>query len=313
MPTVSHGSTIGRSWTPLPASAWPSCGRGKRLSSRSSAPTTSLSVSRGQSRAQLFPVDLVPRMVTAQEWGQLSDGLAQRARALDAFLRDVYSEQAIVADGIIGVQALDRAPGFRSTGRLAGDTVRAHISGTDLVCDRAGRWMVLEDNLRVPSGARVRDRQPPAAGKVPPRAATARRDRGRRPGAADAARNPARGGPAARTRRSHGGAAVRRAGKTPHGSSTPSWPRKWTSRWCSRRTCRCATESWCSTSVPTSGASTSCMRGWTRTCCCLPPDTTARHCARACSPRSPTAISPLPMRWRTEWPTTRRSTRTSRR
>jgi carboxylate-amine ligase len=106
----------------------------------------------GQSRAQLFPVDLVPRMVTAQEWGQLSEGLAQRARALDAFLRDVYSEQAIVADGIIGVQALDRAPGFRSTGRLAGDTVRAHISGTDLVCDRAGRWMVLEDNLRVPSG-----------------------------------------------------------------------------------------------------------------------------------------------------------------
>ncbi len=106
----------------------------------------------GQTRAQLFPVDLVPRMVTAQEWGQLSQGLAQRARALDAFLRDVYSEQAIVADGIIGVQALDRAPGFRSTGRLAGDTVRAHISGTDIVCDRAGRWMVLEDNLRVPSG-----------------------------------------------------------------------------------------------------------------------------------------------------------------
>jgi glutamate---cysteine ligase / carboxylate-amine ligase len=106
----------------------------------------------GQSSAQLFPVDLVPRMVAAQEWGQLSEGLAQRARALDAFLRDVYSEQAVVADGIIGVQALDRAPGFRSTGRLAGDTVRAHISGTDIVCDRAGRWMVLEDNLRVPSG-----------------------------------------------------------------------------------------------------------------------------------------------------------------
>jgi len=60
---------------------------------------------------------------------------------------------AAVADGIIGVQALDRAPGFRSTGRLAGDRVRAHISGTDIVCDRAGHWMVLEDNLRVPSGA----------------------------------------------------------------------------------------------------------------------------------------------------------------
>ncbi|WP_179968248.1 carboxylate--amine ligase/circularly permuted type 2 ATP-grasp protein [Mycobacterium conspicuum] len=106
----------------------------------------------GQSRAQLFPVDLVPRIVDAQDWAALSDGLAQRARALDAFLRDVYSEQAIVADGIIGVQALDRAPGFRSTGRRAGNTVRAHISGTDIVCDGAGRWMVLEDNLRVPSG-----------------------------------------------------------------------------------------------------------------------------------------------------------------
>jgi carboxylate-amine ligase len=91
-------------------------------------------------------------MVTAQEWAQLSEGLAQRARALDAFLRDIYSEQAIVADGIIGLQALDRAPGFRSTGRLAGNTVRAHISGTDIVCDRAGGWMALEDNLRVPSG-----------------------------------------------------------------------------------------------------------------------------------------------------------------
>ena len=107
----------------------------------------------GQSRAQLFPLDLVPRMVTAAEWAQLSEGLTQRARALDAFLRDIYAEQAIVADGIIGLQALDRAPGFRSTGRVAGNTVRAHISGTDLVCDRAGHWMVLEDNLRVPSGA----------------------------------------------------------------------------------------------------------------------------------------------------------------
>ena len=107
----------------------------------------------GQSRAQLFPIDLVPRMVAAAEWAQLSEGLTQRARALDAFLRDIYAEQAIVAEGIIDVQALDRAPGFRSTGRLAGNTVRAHISGTDLVCDRAGHWLVLEDNLRVPSGA----------------------------------------------------------------------------------------------------------------------------------------------------------------
>ncbi len=105
-----------------------------------------------QSRAQAFPLDLVPRMVAADEWAQLTVGLGQRARALDAFLRDIYSEQHILADGIVGVDVLDRAPGFRSTGRLAGDSVRAHISGTDLVCDRAGNWMVLEDNLRIPSG-----------------------------------------------------------------------------------------------------------------------------------------------------------------
>lgn len=106
----------------------------------------------GQGRAQVFPLDLVPRMVAADEWAKLTTGLGQRARALDAFLRDIYSKQEILADGIIGMQALDRAPGFRSTGRLAGDTVHAHISGTDLVCDDDGHWLVLEDNLRVPSG-----------------------------------------------------------------------------------------------------------------------------------------------------------------
>ncbi|WP_206428476.1 carboxylate--amine ligase/circularly permuted type 2 ATP-grasp protein [Mycolicibacterium stellerae] len=106
----------------------------------------------GQSRAQVFPLDLVPRIVSAEEWSQLTVGLGQRARALNAFLRDIYSEQAIVKDGIIGLHALDRAPGFRSTGQVSRDPVRAHISGTDVVCDRAGNWMVLEDNLRIPSG-----------------------------------------------------------------------------------------------------------------------------------------------------------------
>ncbi len=107
----------------------------------------------GQTRAQLFPLDLMPRMVDAQEWATLCEGLGQRAKALDAFLRDIYGEQAIVNDGIIAVHAVDRAPGFRSTGRLPGDVVRTHISGIDLVCDSAGHWLVLEDNLRVPSGA----------------------------------------------------------------------------------------------------------------------------------------------------------------
>jgi glutamate---cysteine ligase / carboxylate-amine ligase len=106
----------------------------------------------GQNRAQVFPLDLMPRLIAADEWDELTVGLGQRAKALNAFLRDIYSEQAIIADGVIGVHALDRAPGFRSTGRLSRDPVRSHVSGTDLVCDRAGNWMVLEDNLRIPSG-----------------------------------------------------------------------------------------------------------------------------------------------------------------
>jgi carboxylate-amine ligase len=106
----------------------------------------------GQSRAQVFPLDLMPRLVAADEWAELTAGLGQRANALNAFLRDIYSEQAILADGVIAMHTLDRAPGFRSTGRLSRDPVRAHVSGTDLVCDTAGNWMVLEDNLRIPSG-----------------------------------------------------------------------------------------------------------------------------------------------------------------
>ena len=106
----------------------------------------------GQSRAQVFPLDVIPRSIAADEWDELTAGLGQRAKALNAFLSDIYSEQAIVADGVIGMHALDRAPGFRSTGRLSRGPVRAHISGTDLVCDRAGNWMVLEDNVRIPSG-----------------------------------------------------------------------------------------------------------------------------------------------------------------
>ncbi|MDF2823218.1 MAG: carboxylate-amine ligase, YbdK family, partial [Mycobacterium sp.] len=107
----------------------------------------------GQARAQVFPLDLVPRIIDAPQWEQLSLGLGQRAKALNHFLRDVYSTQSIVADGIIAAHVIDRASGYRSTGRLFTAPVRAHISGTDLVCDGAGQWLVLEDNLRVPSGA----------------------------------------------------------------------------------------------------------------------------------------------------------------
>lgn len=107
----------------------------------------------GQERPQAFPMDAVPRIVTPAVWRRLAAGIEQRARALDAFLDDIYGDREFVRAGRLTPEALDRAPGHRSTGRVqqAGRT-RAHICGIDLVCGDGGRWFVLEDNVRVPSG-----------------------------------------------------------------------------------------------------------------------------------------------------------------
>ena len=107
----------------------------------------------GEGRAQLFPMDIVPRIVGAADWAALSPGLAQRAQVLDLFIADVYSERKVVRDGIVPSEVIDRAPGLRESGfAFASARVRAHICGVDLVSDGPGRWVVLEDNLRVPSG-----------------------------------------------------------------------------------------------------------------------------------------------------------------
>ena len=107
----------------------------------------------GQQRPQAFPMDFVPRIITPTVWAELSAGIEQRARALDAFLDDIYGEREFVRAGHLVPEDLDRAPGHRGTGRVQppGRT-RAHICGIDLVCGDDGRWFVLEDNVRVPSG-----------------------------------------------------------------------------------------------------------------------------------------------------------------
>ncbi len=102
---------------------------------------------------RLFPLDLVPRIVTAEDWAGLTAGLTQRVRALEAFVRDVYGERRIVADGVVPAAVVDDAPGRSRLGLLCpADAVRIAVAGIDLVRDRAERWLVLEDNLRVPSG-----------------------------------------------------------------------------------------------------------------------------------------------------------------
>ncbi|WP_171061480.1 carboxylate--amine ligase/circularly permuted type 2 ATP-grasp protein [Rhodococcus zopfii] len=107
----------------------------------------------GETRARVFPMDVVPRIVTADQWERLVPGLEQRARALNAFLVDVYGDAAVIRDGVLPSEVLDRAPGFRRSGAAAHPhRVRAHICGIDLVRTGPGGFVVLEDNLRVPSG-----------------------------------------------------------------------------------------------------------------------------------------------------------------
>ncbi|WP_239164598.1 carboxylate--amine ligase/circularly permuted type 2 ATP-grasp protein [Actinoplanes palleronii] len=107
----------------------------------------------GEAATRLFPFDLVPRVVPATGWTALQSGLTQRVRALNAFLADVYDGRQIVADGIIPEWVIDGSPELRASGALvAGQGTRAQVAGVDLVRDEDGKWCVLEDNLRVPSG-----------------------------------------------------------------------------------------------------------------------------------------------------------------
>ncbi len=101
-----------------------------------------------------FSVDLMPRVISPHEWETLARGLIQRARAIETFLRDVYGEQRIVADGVLSRELLEGSPGWRAEAtRLPAGTVRAPVMGFDLVRNEFGGWRVLEDNVRNPSGA----------------------------------------------------------------------------------------------------------------------------------------------------------------
>ena len=107
----------------------------------------------GEPEPQVFPLDPLPRIVTADQWGRISAGIEQRARALEMFLRDIYGEGEIMRAGVVPQDALDRAPGFRRSGRVVpAGAMRAAVSGVDLVSTGSGEWVVLEDNLRMPGG-----------------------------------------------------------------------------------------------------------------------------------------------------------------
>ncbi|NNF54909.1 MAG: circularly permuted type 2 ATP-grasp protein [Acidimicrobiales bacterium] len=108
----------------------------------------------GSSIDRAWPIDVIPRIITASEWNTISGGLIQRLKALNMFIEDVYNEQNVVNDGILPAQWLEDSANFRTEccGVHPAGGVWAHISGSDLVRDATGQMMVLEDNLRVPSG-----------------------------------------------------------------------------------------------------------------------------------------------------------------
>ncbi len=102
-----------------------------------------------------FPLDLIPRVIPGEEWQLLEAGLVQRVRALNAFLEDLYAgEQAIVREGVVSRRLVESATGFlpQAVGIPAPHGARCIVSGIDVVRDHEGRYVVLEDNLRNPSG-----------------------------------------------------------------------------------------------------------------------------------------------------------------
>lgn len=106
-------------------------------------------------KEQLFPFDSIPRIIEHQEFACLEKGLKQRVIALNLFLKDIYSEKKIIKDGVIPEDFIYASSGYMAEceGIAPAKDVYSHISGIDLVKGKDDKWYILEDNLRVPSGA----------------------------------------------------------------------------------------------------------------------------------------------------------------
>ncbi|MGI8777970.1 MAG: circularly permuted type 2 ATP-grasp protein, partial [Acidimicrobiales bacterium] len=101
-----------------------------------------------------FPLDLVPRILGSDEWALLESGVVQRVRALEAFLDDIYGVGKILADRVVPAALVTSSQQYHraATGVIPPNGVRIHVSGIDVVRGADGRFFVLEDNLRTPSG-----------------------------------------------------------------------------------------------------------------------------------------------------------------
>ena len=109
----------------------------------------------GEFKEQLFPFDPIPRVIGHEEFAYLEKGLKQRVDALNCFLRDIYGKKQILRDGVIPEEFVFSAKGYLPPcdGVTPPKGIYSHISGIDLVQSKNDSWYILEDNLRVPSGA----------------------------------------------------------------------------------------------------------------------------------------------------------------
>ncbi len=103
---------------------------------------------------QPFPLDLVPRILAADEWAVVEAGVAQRVLVLEAFLEDIYGGGKILADGVVPTALVTSSTHFhrQAVGISPPNGVRIHVAGVDVVRGADGVLRVLEDNLRTPSG-----------------------------------------------------------------------------------------------------------------------------------------------------------------
>ncbi len=107
-----------------------------------------------EGQEKIMPFDLLPRIVTSQDWNRLEKGLIQRIQALNLFLDDIYHDQKILKDKVIPEELILSASSFRKEciGLNPPKGIWNHVTGTDLIRNPSGEFLVLEDNLRCPSG-----------------------------------------------------------------------------------------------------------------------------------------------------------------
>ncbi|MBU1820668.1 MAG: circularly permuted type 2 ATP-grasp protein [Bacteroidetes bacterium] len=110
--------------------------------------------SEGEGTERTMPIDIIPRVLPGPDWELLEKGLKQRIKALNMFINDVYNEQNILNDNVVPRDLIESSKCFLKAcmGITPPKGIWCHITGTDLIRGEDGTFMVLEDNLRCPSG-----------------------------------------------------------------------------------------------------------------------------------------------------------------